>query len=95
MPGRHNSLIVRIDGTLAPCFPMYSAGYDWGMIEDHKFETKQLTEMKALPAALLFHLESHSGVLLQRSARHRLDVKAGEERFSGRHRQLRGLTYGD
>ncbi len=42
----HNSLIVRVDGTLAPCFPMYSAGYDWGTIEAHKFETKQLKDMK-------------------------------------------------
>jgi MoaA/NifB/PqqE/SkfB family radical SAM enzyme len=41
-----NSLIVRTDGTLAPCFPMYNATYDWGTIENHKFETKQLTEMK-------------------------------------------------
>jgi MoaA/NifB/PqqE/SkfB family radical SAM enzyme len=42
----HNSLIVRVDGTLAPCFPMYSANYDWGTIENHKFETGQLKEMK-------------------------------------------------
>jgi hypothetical protein len=42
----HNSLIVRVDGTLAPCFPMYSAGYDWGTIENHKFEAKQLKDMK-------------------------------------------------
>jgi MoaA/NifB/PqqE/SkfB family radical SAM enzyme len=42
----HNSLIVRTDGTLAPCFPMYNATYDWGTIENHKFESKQLTEMK-------------------------------------------------
>jgi MoaA/NifB/PqqE/SkfB family radical SAM enzyme len=42
----HNSLIVRVDGTLAPCFPMYSAGYDWGTIENHKFESKQLKDMK-------------------------------------------------
>lgn len=41
-----NSLIVRTDGTLAPCFPMYNAGYDWGVIEDHKFEREQLREMK-------------------------------------------------
>jgi MoaA/NifB/PqqE/SkfB family radical SAM enzyme len=41
-----NSLIVRTDGTLAPCFPMYNATYDWGTIENHKFETNQLTEMK-------------------------------------------------
>jgi MoaA/NifB/PqqE/SkfB family radical SAM enzyme len=42
----HNSLVVRVDGTLAPCFPMYSAGYDWGTIENHKFETQQLKTMK-------------------------------------------------
>ncbi len=41
-----NSMIVRVDGTLAPCFPMYSATYDWGIIENHKFEVKQLDEMK-------------------------------------------------
>ncbi len=42
----HNSLIVRVDGTLAPCFPMYSATYDWGVVGEHKFETGQLNEMK-------------------------------------------------
>ena len=41
-----NSLIVRTDGTLAPCFPMYNANYDWGVVEDHKFDSKQLKEMK-------------------------------------------------
>jgi len=41
-----NSLIIRVDGSLAPCFPMYSATYDWGHIEDHNFEVKQLNEMK-------------------------------------------------
>jgi MoaA/NifB/PqqE/SkfB family radical SAM enzyme len=41
-----NSLVVRVDGTLAPCFPMYSAGYDWGTIENHRFESKQLKDMK-------------------------------------------------
>ena len=42
----HNSLIIRVDGTLAPCFPMYSATYDWGTIENHNFEDGQLKEMK-------------------------------------------------
>jgi MoaA/NifB/PqqE/SkfB family radical SAM enzyme len=41
-----NTLIIRTDGTLAPCFPMYSANYDWGTIETPKFETAQLREMK-------------------------------------------------
>jgi MoaA/NifB/PqqE/SkfB family radical SAM enzyme len=42
----HNNVIVRVDGTLAPCFPMYSATYDWGVAGSHKFEKKQLEEMK-------------------------------------------------
>jgi MoaA/NifB/PqqE/SkfB family radical SAM enzyme len=42
----HNALIIRVDGTLAPCFPMYSAHYDWGTIENQKFESGQLKEMK-------------------------------------------------
>lgn len=42
----HNNVIVRVDGTLAPCFPMYSATYDWGVVGRHKFETGQLQEMK-------------------------------------------------
>jgi MoaA/NifB/PqqE/SkfB family radical SAM enzyme len=41
-----NTMIVRTDGTLAPCFPMYSATYDWGTVGNHKFETSQLNEMK-------------------------------------------------
>jgi MoaA/NifB/PqqE/SkfB family radical SAM enzyme len=41
-----NNVIIRVDGTLAPCFPMYSATYDWGTIENHKFEAAQLQRMK-------------------------------------------------
>jgi hypothetical protein len=38
--------VIRVDGTIAPCFPMYSANYDWGTIENHKFDFQQLQEMK-------------------------------------------------
>lgn len=41
-----NNVIIRTDGTVAPCFPMYPATYDWGAIDGHRFEAKQLTEMK-------------------------------------------------
>jgi MoaA/NifB/PqqE/SkfB family radical SAM enzyme len=41
-----NTMIIRVDGTLAPCFPMYSTHYDWGTIEHPKFKTSQLNEMK-------------------------------------------------
>ncbi len=42
-----NSLIIRVDGTLAPCFPMYSATHDWGCVGNPKFEPEQLRGMKA------------------------------------------------
>jgi len=41
-----NNVVIRVDGTLAPCFPLYSANYDWGTIESHKFDVGQLNEMK-------------------------------------------------
>jgi hypothetical protein len=41
-----NTLIIRVDGTLAPCFPMYSSTTDWGVVGAHKFDTDQLKEMK-------------------------------------------------
>jgi hypothetical protein len=44
-PGQ-NWLIVRTDGTFAPCFPMYNAKYDRGAVEKQKFDLTQLAEMK-------------------------------------------------
>ncbi len=41
-----NSMIIRVDGSLAPCFPMYTANYDWGTVDHHKFDTKQLDKQK-------------------------------------------------
>ncbi len=41
-----NTLIIRVDGTLAPCFPMYSATYDWGTVGEPRFDKAQLDEMK-------------------------------------------------
>jgi MoaA/NifB/PqqE/SkfB family radical SAM enzyme len=41
-----NSLIIRTDGTLAPCFPMYSATCDWGVAGEPHFERKELSEVK-------------------------------------------------
>ena len=41
-----NNVIVRTDGTVAPCFPMYAASYDWGNVDHPKFEGQQLQEMK-------------------------------------------------
>jgi MoaA/NifB/PqqE/SkfB family radical SAM enzyme len=41
-----NTLIIRVDGTLAPCFPMYSATHDWGVVGSQKFDKVQLDTMK-------------------------------------------------
>ena len=41
-----NTLIIRTDGSLAPCFPMYTANYDWGTAEKPRFEREQLQKMK-------------------------------------------------
>jgi MoaA/NifB/PqqE/SkfB family radical SAM enzyme len=41
-----NNVIIRTDGTVAPCFPMYAANYNWGNIDVPNFEAGQLREMK-------------------------------------------------
>jgi MoaA/NifB/PqqE/SkfB family radical SAM enzyme len=41
-----NNVIIRTDGTVAPCFPMYASTYDWGNIDKHKFDDGQLAGMK-------------------------------------------------
>ncbi len=55
-----NSIIIRTDGTLAPCFPMYSATYDWGTIEHHKFEVAQLDQMKQACQTHCFSTLNHN-----------------------------------
>ncbi len=41
-----NSIIIRTDGTLGPCFPLYSATYDWGVVGRPQFDPAQLAQMK-------------------------------------------------
>lgn len=41
-----NNVIIRPDGTLGPCFPMYSSTYNWGTIEKHTFDPSQIRTMK-------------------------------------------------
>jgi radical SAM protein with 4Fe4S-binding SPASM domain len=41
-----NNVVIRTDGTIAPCFPMYSATCDWGNIDNPKFNRTQLQHMK-------------------------------------------------
>lgn len=42
-----NTLIIRVDGTLAPCFPNYNAGDRWGEVGDPHFDRPLLDRMKA------------------------------------------------
>lgn len=41
-----NAIIIRMDGTLAPCSTLFGAQYDWGHIEAPLFDRRQLDEMK-------------------------------------------------
>jgi MoaA/NifB/PqqE/SkfB family radical SAM enzyme len=41
-----NNVIIRTDGTVAPCFPMYPSTFDWGNIDNPKFDQQQLSDMK-------------------------------------------------
>src|SRR5215831_13602078 len=54
-----NTMIIRTDGTLAPCFPMYSATYDWGVVGKPKFDNGQLTEMKKTCETSCFSTLNH------------------------------------
>jgi MoaA/NifB/PqqE/SkfB family radical SAM enzyme len=55
-----NNVIVRTDGSVGPCFPMYSARYDWGSVEGHKFDPGQLREMKTTCQAHCFSTLNHN-----------------------------------
>lgn len=41
-----NSLVIRLDGTLAPCFELYSTEKDWGRVWEPAFDHARLREMK-------------------------------------------------
>ena len=41
-----SNLIIRTDGTLAPCSPMHDATFDWGNIDEPKLDRTQLMQMK-------------------------------------------------
>lgn len=64
-----NSLVVRVDGTLAPCFPLYSASYDWGSIGEQRFDTRQLAEMKKSCSLQCFSTLNHNLAMAYDDAR--------------------------
>lgn len=54
-----NTVIIRVDGTLAPCFPTYNAKHDWGTIGAPRFDRSQLDEMKQSCQAHCFSTLNH------------------------------------
>jgi MoaA/NifB/PqqE/SkfB family radical SAM enzyme len=55
-----NNVIIRTDGTVAPCFPMYSSSYDWGNIDEAKFDAGQLKHMKSTCQRHCFSTLNHN-----------------------------------
>ena len=41
-----NNVIIRTDGTVAPCFPMYASTFDWGNIEQPQVRRSATRQMK-------------------------------------------------
>lgn len=41
-----NTVCIRIDGSLSPCFGLYSAKHDWGRIWDPRFDPEELQSRK-------------------------------------------------
>ena len=55
-----NNVIIRTDGTVAPCFPTYSATFDWGNIDHFTFNRDQLYEMKTACQKQCFSTLNHN-----------------------------------
>lgn len=55
-----NNVIIRTDGTVVPCFPMYSATFDWGNIDHFTFNRDQLFEMKTTCQKHCFSTLNHN-----------------------------------
>lgn len=41
-----NSLVIRVDGTLAPCFELYASKKDWGTVDAPSLDHERLNEQK-------------------------------------------------
>jgi MoaA/NifB/PqqE/SkfB family radical SAM enzyme len=79
-----NSMIIRTDGTLAPCFPTYSATYDWGTIENPKMDGEQLKVMKQSCESHCFSTLNHILAFCYNDARViRWLLKQAMHRFQG------------
>jgi hypothetical protein len=57
------------DSTVAPCFPMYSASFDWGNIDDFTFDGDQLNDMKNTCEKQCFSTLNHNLAYCHNDAR--------------------------
>ena len=64
-----NSIIIRTDGTLAPCFPMYSATHDWGIVGQPRFNHSELIELKRQCQPHCFSTLNHNLAYCYRASR--------------------------
>jgi hypothetical protein len=55
-----NNVILRTNGTVAPCFPMYGATFDWGDIDQPKFDEGQPPAMKSACQQHCFSTLNHN-----------------------------------
>lgn len=55
-----NNVIIRTDGTVAPCFPMYDATCDWGHIDTPKFDQGELKKLKTTCQRHCFSTLNHN-----------------------------------
>jgi pyruvate-formate lyase-activating enzyme len=58
--GGQNNVIIRTDRTVAPCFPVYGAAYDWGNIDQPRFDQGQLAGMKKTCQQQCFSTLNHN-----------------------------------
>lgn len=65
----NNCLVIRTDGSLAPCFPMYSAQYDWGRVENPRFDQDQLSKMKKVCQPHCYSTLNHNLAYCYRATR--------------------------
>ena len=87
-----NSLIVRPDGSLAPCFPLYSSTCDWGAVGAPRFGSNELLELKRECQPHCFSTLNHTLRLLRCRSDLPLAYQTGCQRVPGNHRQRRGLN---
>ncbi|HUX68398.1 MAG TPA: radical SAM protein [Terriglobales bacterium] len=64
-----NSLVVRVDGTLAPCFPLYAATADWGTVGHQHFDVPALDHMKQSCSLTCFSTLNHNLAMAYDDAR--------------------------